>query len=118
MDLFYFLMELLATLTENIVAISAVTAASGPRFQGKKHLLLLWLLSAGMVVPITVLNQIQSFSFLTIAATMLGVIAVTKLLSQGGILIRSTACVITYFVIHTLDYIALFTIGLFVDASD
>lgn len=118
MDLFYFLMELLATLTENIVAISAVTAASGPRFQGKKHLLLLWLLSAGMVVPITVLNQIQSFSFLTIAATMLGVIAVTKFLSQGGILIRSTACVITYFVIHTLDYIALFTIGLFVDASD
>ena len=87
--MFYFMMELLATFTENVVAISAVTAASGPKFQGKRHLLWIWLLAAGMVVPVSILNQIQSFSFSTIFVGMLYVALTTGFTAKANLLVRS-----------------------------
>lgn len=114
----YYLAEIAATLTENVVAISAVTAAAGQRYQGKKHLAVIWLLAATMVIPITILNMIQAFSYVTIVTAMISVIAVTKLSSTGNLLVRSTACITAYLIIHTIGYTFLFCFGLvFYDAS-
>lgn len=113
-----FLMELVGTFTENIVAISAVTTASGSRYQGKKHLAVIWGLGGIMVIPITVLNMMQAFSYVTIVTAMIWCIVSTRLSSRGSLLMRSTACVIVYLIIHTIGYMLLFCFGLmFYDAS-
>jgi len=117
MQIFYWIIETAATLIENIIALSAVTAAGKPRFQGKKHFFAIGGLSALMAVIVSLLNSFQVFSFLTIAVCMAYVIAVSKLTSTGNVLTRSAACVILYFMIHTIDYILIFSIGLITESS-
>ena len=113
----YYLAEIAATLTENVVAISAVTAAAGQRYQGKKHLAVIWLLAAMMVIPITMLNMIQAFSYLTVVAALVCVICGTKITSIGSLLFRMTACIIIYFLLHSLQSILMFIFALFINSS-
>ena len=113
----YYLAEIAATLTENVVAISAVTAAAGQRYQGKKHLAVIWLLAAMMVIPITILNMIQAFSYLTVVAALVCVICGTKITSIGSLLFRMTACIIIYFLLHSLQSILMFIFAFFINSS-
>ena len=105
------LIEMLATMIESLVAIHTVTQIAQRRLERVVYRWVLVMASLLMTLLITGLNQISAFSFFTIFVAMVGVVLITGVTSSGNWLLRATACVITYFVIHTLDYVLAFTIG-------
>ena len=108
--------EWLSTFIENLVVLSAVTQMAQPKYHGKKHLMYLWGFSLSMMVIILFLNQIQTFSFVTIAFGFACAIFLTRFTAQKGFLHRFTATVIAYLCVHATDYILIALYGLF-DAS-
>lgn len=111
MNLLFTIVEYAATLTENIVAISTVTGISGCKYRGRKHILLIWVFSLFIMLPVSVLNAIEAFSFLTIVVVLCMVTVITKFTSKGDLLKRAMAAVITYLVIHAVDYLVFFISG-------
>lgn len=109
--------EFFATFVESVMAISLVTTAAEPKFHGKKYLLSVGTVSFFLSLAIYALNQIQVFSFLTIFISIASVTFLTKLTSQKGILIRATACLVTYCILHARDYILLFCMGLLTEGT-
>lgn len=109
--------EFLATFAESAVATSLVTTAAEPKFHGKKYLLSVGVVSFFLSLVIYALNQIQVFSFLTIFISIASVTFLTKLISQKRFLTRATACLAIYCILHALDYILLFCMGLVIEGS-
>lgn len=105
------LVEVLATVVESVLAIHTVAQIAQKRLERLVYRWVLVMSSLLMTLLITALNQIQAFSFVTIFVSMVCVVLITGVTSSGDVLLRATASVITYFVIHTLDYVLAFTIG-------
>ena len=108
--------EWLSTFIENLVVLSAVTQMAHPKNHGKKNLVYLWGFSFFMMLIILLLNQIQAFSFVTIAFGFACAIFLTRFTAQKGFLHRFTATVIAYLCVHATDYILIALYGL-LDAS-
>lgn len=108
--------EWLSTFIENLVVLSAVTQMAHPKNHGKKNLVYLWGFSFFMMLIILLLNQIQVFSFVTIAFGFACAIFLTRFTAQKGFLHRFTATVIAYLCVHATDYILIALYGL-LDAS-
>ena len=115
---YFFLVEWAATFVECLVLLCTVTAASGRRYQKKRHYLAVLLSTACLTILINVLNDVSTFSFLTPVISMCFVIFVlSRITSTGSLLIRSTACIMTYLVIITAGY-AIFVLLRVVYAGD
>lgn len=115
---YFFLIEWAATFVECLVLLCTVTAASGRRYQKSRHYLAMLLSTAFLTVLINVLNSISAFSFLTPVISMCFVIFIlSRVTSTGSLLIRSTACIMTYLVIITAGY-AIFVLLRVVYAGD
>lgn len=113
METFAQFMEFAATFMECGVILSTVVAAGERKHSDKKHLFLVVLFTALMSVYVTLMNKLSAFSFLTPLGTMLLVILIpSRILSKGNILLRSTTCIMTLFVIQTFDYLITLGIGL------
>lgn len=110
-----FAVENLATIVESITAVYAATLLAEPRYKGKKQFLPIAVVSLLLTLLISFLNGIQAFSFFTIATTFCYVIISLKFTSKGSLLLRATSCVLVYLVIHTLDYIVFFSMGLLIE---
>lgn len=74
--------EWLSTFIENLVVLSAVTQMAHPKNHGKKNLVYLWGFSFFMMLIILLLNQIQVFSFVTIAFGFACAIFLTRFTAQ------------------------------------
>lgn len=109
--------EIATTAIESVLCLSAVAEMAGKRYGGRKHFALLFGLVAGMTVVVTFFNTLASFSFVTVAVAIIYIVLATKLLSQGHCLIRSTACMIALFFLHSFDYIIGFSTALFIADS-
>ena len=109
--------EWLSTFIENLVVLSAVTQMTRPKNHGKKHLVYLWGFSFFMMLIILCLNQIQVFSFVTIAFGFACAIFLTRFTAQKGFLHRFTATVIAYLCVHATDYILIALYGLLEGSS-
>ncbi len=119
MEGFFPLLELAATYTENAVALFAVTAAAGRRYRGSKHFLSLFLLAVVNTVFTALMNEWAVFSFLTPLLTIaLMAFVLAKITSAGPLLVRATACFLTFLVIQTIDYCVVVLLGLFYGISD
>ena len=105
MEIFYKLIEVAVTLIEDTIIISSVVAISGRRYAIKKHVLGVWVSVVAMSLAVSGLNRIEMFSFITPIFGMLIVLLISRLLSSGSLLLRATACVTTFFVIQSIDYI-------------
>lgn len=113
METIYKIIELAATLIETLLMLSAINAISGQRYHTKKYILLLFLSAICQVSFVSWMNTISAFSFLTPVCSMLIIIfLISKILSNGTLLIRMTSCVITFFVIQSIDYILFIGMGL------
>ena len=66
MDLFYFIMELLATFAEGIMALTVSGKMSGAKFSRKKNCFLILGFTVFYTVFVTLMNQWKVFSFVTI----------------------------------------------------
>lgn len=120
MSIFYTSVEYLASLVEATLIISAITNISSKRYSSiKKHLCSVWLYSIIMTICVIVLNQVQivAFSYMTVILAFIIAIFLTRFTSTGDLLLRSTACVLSFFILHTFDYIIGFSIALIVEKS-
>lgn len=106
------LVELLATLIENIVALAAVSTASGKRCNGAKHIFMLVLLALLNSFLVTVMNRIEVFSYATSIAAVALVVLAAKFISTGSFLTRCISGILTFVVIYSVDYIVVALMGI------
>ena len=111
------LIEIAATEVESLLSLGATAEMAGRRYEGKIYLARLLGFSAFMTLLVSLLNRVSPFSFLTILAGMAYVVGATRFLSEGGFLTRATACVMTLFFLHSLDYIIGFTLAMLIGNS-
>ena len=103
---YFFLVEWAATFVESLILLCTITAASGRRYEKSGHCLAMLLSTVCLTVLINVLNAVSIFSFLTPVISMCFVIFIlSRITSTGSLLIRSTACIMTYLVIITVGYV-------------
>ncbi len=103
---YFFLVEWAATFVESLILLCTITAASGRRYEKSRHYLAMLLSTVCLTVLINVLNAVSIFSFLTPVISMCFVIFIlSRITSTGSLLIRSTACIMTYLVIITVGYV-------------
>ncbi len=117
MDLFYQSVEILASLAENLIILGFISRVSGPKYLGKKQSGLIFILGIALTCIVTFLNAVRVFSFLTVFIGIFLFISLTKLTSSGGLLLRSTACALAFFFLHTLDSLVGFSTALLVGDS-
>ena len=117
MDLFYQGVEILASLTENLIILGFISRVSGSKYLEKKQAGLIFILGIVLTCIVTVLNMVKVFSFLTVFIGIFLFISLTKLTSSGGLLLRSTACALAFFFLHTLDSLVGFSTALLVGDS-
>ncbi len=102
----YQLVEWSATFVECFVILCTIVSILGKRQTRVPYHLALILATAVLAGLIIVMNAALPFSFLTPIVAMCFVsLVLSKILSGGSLLTRSVACIMTYFVILTVDYI-------------
>lgn len=107
------LLEWAATLVESLVILCTVAAASGRCPQKSRHYFRIALSAVCLAVLISLMNSVSAFSFLTPITGMCFIILVlSRYSSTGLLLIRSTTCLMAYFVVVTIDYILCAIFGL------
>lgn len=103
-----------ATFVESIVILSTIAAVSQKRQQDLRHYCLLVLSAVSLTVLTGFMNSISAFSFLTpLVAMCFIVLVLSYILSDGTLLVRSTTCIMAYFVVVTMGYIFCALLGLF-----
>ena len=107
------ILEWVATFVESIVILSTIAAASEKRQQDLRHYCLLVLSAVSLTVLTGFMNSISAFSFLTpLVAMCFIVLVLSYILSDGTLLVRSTTCIMAYFVVVTMGYIFCALLGL------
>ena len=99
------LAEWTATLLETLMALSAVTQMSQPRYQGKRHVAWIWGCTLVMTAAVAALNSVRLFSFVTIAFSFGMLIGLSRFTAAGGLVRRAAAAVLVYLCIHGADYV-------------
>jgi sensor histidine kinase YesM len=110
--------EWAAAFTENIIALSAVALAAGKKKGHNKYILYLSALSFVATIIIRIMNQIESFSYITAVLAILISVLGAKFLSSGSVWIRLSAAILTFTVIYSVDYIVVALMGFFSGASE
>ena len=104
MELFN-LLEWAATVVECLLIFNTIAAVAGRRYQGARHYFVLILSTLCLTVLISIMNHISAFSFFTpVVATAFTLLVLSPIFSSGTLLLRSTACVMTEFIIITTGY--------------
>ena len=118
MEIICVITEWAAAFTENIIALSAVALAAGKKKEHNKYILYLSALSFVATIIIRIMNQIESFSYITAVLAILISVLGAKFLSSGSVWIRLSAAILTFTVIYSVDYIVVALMGFFSGASE
>ena len=118
MEIICVITEWAAAFTENIIALSAVALAAGKKKGHNKYILYLSALSFAATIIIRIMNQIESFSYITAVLAILISVLGAKFLSSGSVWIRLSAAILTFTVIYSVDYIVVALMGFFSGASE
>lgn len=113
----YTLVELSASFLESLLVIGTITRISGKRHKNPQHVLLILGAACVMTAIVTCMNMWESFSYLTIVIAATYSIFVTKLTSNGCLLLRTVSCMLTLFFLHTLDYVVGFSVSMIIGQS-
>lgn len=108
-----FAVEAAATLAETWVCVSAVNEIAGSEYTGKSKMVRTGVAVLAVTLLISFLNAIQTFSFGTVFLSCLAVVGVTHFTANRSIFLRLLAAVFAYLFIHAIDYIILFSTGIF-----
>lgn len=115
--LLYTLVELSASFIESLLVISTITRISGKKHTNPQHILLILAATCVMTTIVTFMNMWESFSYLTIVIAATYSICITKLTSNGRLLLRTVSCMLTLFFLHTLDYVVGFSVSMIIGQS-
>ena len=113
----YTLVELSASFIESLLVISTITRISGKKHTNPQHILLILAATCVMTTIVTFMNMWESFSYLTIVIAATYSICITKLTSNGHLLLRTVSCMLTLFFLHTLDYVVGFSVSMIIGQS-
>lgn len=113
----YRLFDLLATVLESVLVVSAITQVAQPKYSGKKQIGFELMVMAIMTGLVIILNQIQLFSIATLVLGAGGYIVLARLHTKGSLCLRLLGCILIFFLLHTLDSIVGFTLALIVKKS-
>lgn len=113
MELFN-IIEWTATLVESIVILSTIAAASEKGdHHNLRHYCLIALSAVSLSVITSIMNSISAFSFLTPVVGMCVIVALSYIISNETLLLRSMICMMACFVVLTIGYIFCVLFGLF-----
>lgn len=118
MEIICVVAEWIAAFTENIVALSAVATAAGKQKDHKRYIFSLFALSFAATIIIRIMNQIESFSYITAVLAILISVLGAKFLSSGSVWVRLSAAILTFTAIYSVDYIVVALMGFFSGASE
>lgn len=97
--------ELVATLLESFMAVWVTTELSEKRYKGKKNLAIVCAFALVHAAIITLLNQFNVFSFLTMTVSVLVTFAITFVTSKGKALLRAASTMLLWFAMNAVDYL-------------
>lgn len=117
MSIVYQTAEILATFVEGAIALSVSGALCGKKDEKKKYYLFYSLATVVYTVIITLMNQWQVFSFVTIAVAMIYTFIVVSFLSNGAFINKFTSVIITFFFIHATEYLISYSLIMIIGKS-
>ena len=111
-ELFYQLFELLATFVEGFVVLTVIGNMCEKRFSRLKNFFFTLLFTVVYTAIITYMNQLQLFSFATITVAILFSFAVNFILHKGNLPLRLCSTMITWFFLHSFEYVVTYSVVL------
>ena len=117
MSIVYQITEILATFIEGAIALFVSGALCGKKDEKKKYYLFYSLATVVYTVIITLMNQWQVFSFVTIAIAMVYTFIVVSFLSNGAFINKLTSVIITIFFIHATEYLISYSLIMIIGKS-
>lgn len=118
MNIWFAVFEFFASFVENLLIFAFISNIAEKKFTMVKQILIVVFLSCTLTGIVSLLNSIESFSFYTIFIGIFLFIALSKLVTKGGLLLRATACALAFFFMHSLEYLTGFSMALLLgDAS-
>ena len=105
MSVFYQFMELFATFSEGIMALSVPIRMSQNKLDKRKNILLILTCAIFYTVFVTLMNNWKVFSFVTIICCILYTFLITSFASRGSLLLKATSTMIAWFSLHAIDYL-------------
>ena len=114
----YTISDLIATLLENTLIVSAIACGAGFRFTGYKQAMAMTSCVILLSLFVAFANNLVYFSFLTIVIAFLTCLLLSPIFSKGSILLRALSCTLIIFFLHMLDYIIGFSLAFLLQKSD
>ena len=113
----YQFFDLLSTVLESTLIVDTLTQVAEPKHKGRKQIGVEILAIFIMTGIVTIMNQIQLFSILTLVIGAIGYVGLSKIFTKGKLMLRTLGCILIFFLLHTMDSIVGFTLALFVKKS-
>lgn len=117
MNIWFAVFEFFASFVENLLIFAFISNIAEKKFTMVKQILIVVFLSCTLTGIVSLLNSIESFSFYTIFIGIFLFIALSKLVTKGGLLLRATACALAFFFLHAIDYVSGFSLAIFLRSS-
>ena len=104
MNIIYQTAEILATVIEALLLFWASTEMVGSRFEKKKQIISVLICTAAYTVIITIMNQWELFSFITLSTAILITFVGVLIITKGDFINKMTATMLSWFVISATEY--------------
>lgn len=117
MDIIYQIAELLATFIEGAIVLFIISKLCKSKYTGKKYFMCIFIATVIYTIIITLMNQWQTFSFVTIAIAMLFTFAVVSATTSSNMINRITSVILTFFFLNALDYIISYALIMIIGKS-
>ena len=107
--------EMIASIVEGFIIFAAVACLSEEKYIPRKELVYIGGCALILAVFASILNQFSIFSFITIILSLVAVIIMSRWISKAGLIQRAAATVTAFLVIHTIDYLVFFIMGIIIN---
>ncbi len=112
MAVFYQFLELFATFVEGIILLFVSINLVGKRYNSKINAIYIFFVTVLYTAVITLMNNWQTFSFATVAVAFLFTCVAICLVTNGKIVYKLCAVMITFFFTSLVDYIISYSLML------
>ena len=110
MNLAQFIVETIATIIELWLVLSTVLGIAGSKYRGVNKQVRIIISALGLTIFVSALNSFQLFSFVTILASVLLILFISKFLTDKSTVLRAFATILA------VDYIVLFVFGMLTES--
>lgn len=117
MGIIYQLLELFATFVEGAIAIAVPIELAGRKLEKKKNIAYVTVLTVLYTALITLMNNWQTFSFVTIVVAILFSFAGIFFVTKGNLLYKACAVMLSWFFIHASDYVISYSLIMIIGRS-